>query len=111
LQQQLDCMLLGVQCACHMSNNSCQAGAAKLPIQLNETLVLLFKHFRGSTSRSQKLALIEARAHGIQLIARDLDGIMNEAVPRQHGKTRWLSTKPATDRMIANFGNYREYFN
>ena len=136
-QAELDRELLGVGCPCHIANNSIQTASKKLPIKLTDALGWIYEHFKNNASRAEDLRqlyeneLRDSMAQELmQEYEEDLDHHehalydaaiddellsvitvkLEQVLPKDYSKTRWLSIHPALQQIIHKYDSYRRYF-
>ena len=139
-QAELERALLGVGCPCHIANNSIQKGSEKVPIALIDALGWIYEHFKNNVSRAEDLrqlyerelreskaeelrqAIEEAEEH-LQLhedalrfaavddeLLSDITVKLEQVLPKDYSRTRWLSIHPALQQLIHKYGSYKRYF-
>lgn len=91
-------ILLGVNCAAHVLNNCIQTAAECLPIDIEVIVVKIYSYFYIYTVRVEQFKEI---CDNVDVDYRKLLG---------HSKTRWLTLKPAIERVLKLFKALKEYF-
>jgi len=98
LEQTLGKDLIGINCAAHILNNCLQTACDCLPIDIECIVVKLYSYFYIYTVRVEEF--------------KDFCIFVNVEYQKLlgHSKTRWLSLKPAIERIIKLFKTLKQWF-
>lgn len=98
LQQSLGRKLFGLGCTCHITHNAFDAACDKIPVEIETTVVKIYKHFHIFTVRVENLKEFCENA--------DVEFTMLT----NHCSTRFLSLQPAVSKVIQMFEPLKSFF-
>ena len=91
--------LLKANCHCHIIHNTAKYCFAKFPLDIENLIIKVYKHFSNSAKRLNELKSC------FEFVDSEYSTLL------RHSSIRWLTLYPAIDRLIQNLNAIKIYFN
>lgn len=98
LQKSFNRKIFGLGCSAHIIHNSIGSACENLPIDIENIIYKIHKHFK----------LFTTRTTAFKKLCEEIDVIFKPT--KSHTSTRFLSLSPAIDRVIELFDALKDYF-